>query len=77
MEYYAANIFAQFDRDRSGSLDITEFPNMINMFMAMVQQPRLADNQVMYLMFKYDSNKDGKIDLNEFKLMLRDMGGFA
>jgi hypothetical protein len=32
VEYMGEVIFNNFDRDRSGSLDMSEFPGMINMF---------------------------------------------
>jgi Ca2+-binding EF-hand superfamily protein len=35
----------------------------------------LPPNQIYFLMYKFDSNRDGKLDIFEFKKMLRSMGG--
>ena len=75
IEQYAPGIFAYFDRDRSGSLDMYEVPVMMNHLFAYLKMPPPSINDCLYLMNIFDQNGDGKMDLGEFKNMLYFLGG--
>ena len=75
IEQYAPGIFQYFDKDRSGSLDMMEVPVMINHLFNYLQMPAPSIYDVLYLMFTFDRNGDGKMDLSEFKQMLYFLSG--
>ena len=75
IEQYAAGIFQYFDRDRSGSLDMSEVPVMINHLFNYLKMPPPTFYDVLFLMFNFDRNGDGKMDLGEFKAMLYFLAG--
>ena len=65
----------QFDRDRSGTLEMSEFPLMCQAFFRQLNMPPPTNNDIMYLMYVFDSNRDGKISYPEFRQMLYYIGG--
>ena len=75
IETYAPGIFQYFDKDRSGTLDMTEVPVMINHLFKYLNMPAPSLYDVMFLMFQFDKNGDGKMDLGEFKGMLYFLAG--
>ena len=75
VEMYAQQIFMMHDRDRSGSLDIFEFPQMCQSFFMQIGQPMPSQMDIMFLMNMFDSNRDGRISYMEFRNMLYYMGG--
>jgi len=75
IDQYAWQIFQMYDRDRSGNLEMNEFPMMCSMFFQYMNMPPPTQNDIMYLMYYFDSNRDGKISFNEFRNMLYFIGG--
>ena len=75
IETYAPGIFQYFDKDRSGTLDMTEVPVMISHLFRYLNMPTPSLHDVMFLMFQFDRNGDGKMDLGEFKAMLYFLSG--
>ena len=75
IEQYAPGIFQYFDKDRSGSLDMMEVPVMINHLFNYLKMPAPSLYDVLFLMFTFDKNGDGKMDLGEFKAMLYFLAG--
>jgi Ca2+-binding EF-hand superfamily protein len=68
-EAEAVQVFQAHDRDRSGHIDMQEFPAVISQMAVKFNQPPPRVQDCWYLMNQYDSNKDGKLDINEFKNM--------
>ena len=63
------------DRNRSGSLDYQEVPQVINqVFMQLGLGPADHDD-LDFCMDKFDRTGDGKLNRNEFKRMLKYLGG--
>ena len=75
IEQYSQNIYNSFDKDRSGSLDMAEFPVLINQLFTYLKEPPPAQQDILYLMNVHDADKNGKITYPEFKKMLYDMSG--
>ena len=75
IEQYAPGIFSYFDKDRSGSLDMMEVPMMLNHLFNYLKMPAPTLYDVLFLMFKFDTDGNGKIDLSEFKNMLYFLSG--
>ena len=75
IETYAPGIFQYFDKDRSGTLEMTEVPVMMQHVFQYLSLPQPSIYDVLFLMFTFDSNGDGKLDLGEFKTMLYYLGG--
>jgi Ca2+-binding EF-hand superfamily protein len=75
IETYAQQIFLMHDRDRSGSLDIMEFPEMCKTFFWHLGLQPPSQMDVMFLMNTFDSNHDGRISYAEFRNMLYYIGG--
>ena len=75
IEQYAPGIFNYFDKDKSGSLDMMEVPMMLNHLFNYLKMPTPTLYDVLFLMFKFDADGNGKIDINEFKNMLYFLAG--
>ena len=75
IEQYGPGIFNYFDRDRSGTLDMQEVPQMINQLFAYLkmQPPNVQD--VYYTMNQFDQNRDGKMSYQEFRKMMYYLAG--
>lgn len=63
-------IFLKHDTNSTGTLEIAEFPSMLNEFFQRINKPSPTVNDCFFLMYKYDINKDGKIDMKEFLAMI-------
>ena len=75
IEQYGPGIFQYFDRDRSGTLDMMEVPVMINHLFQYLKMPPPSIQDVYFTMNKFDQNRDGKMDYQEFRKMMLFMGG--
>ena len=75
VENYAPQIFQQHDRNMSGTLEMYEFPAMCQQFFQMMGCAPPSQNDMMYLMFTFDVNKDCRISYPEFRNMLYYLGG--
>ena len=75
IEQYSQNIFNSFDKDRSGSLEMGEFPLMINQLFAYLKETPPSQTDIQFMMNKHDADKNGKITIPEFKRMLYDLSG--
>ena len=75
IEQYAPGIFQYFDKDRSGSLDMMEVPIMINQLFNYLKMPTPSLYDMLFLMFTFDRDGNGKMDLGEFKEMLYFLAG--
>jgi len=75
VDMYAQQIFLMYDKDRSGNLEMHEFPAMCQYFFQMIGMAPPTINDIMYLMYVFDSNRDGKINFMEFRNMLYYLGG--
>lgn len=58
---------------KSGSIDASHFPKLIEEIYQFEKRPTPNYLQCLYLMSKYDTNKDGKIDFGEFKAMMAEL----
>merc|ERR1719498_2140155 len=77
IQQYAEAIFVQFDLDRSGDIDMMEFPRMITAFYQKQNLQRPDTQTINYLMATYDYNKDGRLSWQEWNEMLKYVGGHA
>ena len=75
IEQYAPGIFQYFDKDRSGSLEMDEVPVMINHLFRYLKMPPPTYHDCLFLMFNFDRDGNGKMDLGEFKTMLYYLAG--
>ena len=71
----ALQVFNQVDFNRSGSIEMHEFPITINLLYNKFGMPVPSENDMFYLMFKWDRNKDGKLDAGEYINMIQAMTG--
>ena len=75
IEQYGPGIFAYFDRDRSGTLDMMEVPQMIYQLFNYMKLPQPNVQDIYYTMHQHDQNGDGKMDYVEFRRMLYFLAG--
>ena len=75
IEQYAPGIFSYFDKDRSGSLDMQEVPNMIAHLFSYLKLPPPSLYDILFLMYSFDRDGNGLMDLQEFKAMLYFLAG--
>ncbi len=75
IEQYGPAIFQYFDRDRSGSLDMSEAPIMFQQLFEYLKQPMPSPQDLQFTMNKHDINKDGKMDYQEFRKMMYFLAG--
>ena len=75
IEQYGPGIFQYFDRDRSGTLDMVEVPQMINHLFNYLKMPPPNMQDIYYTMAKHDLNGDGKMNFQEFRQMMYFLGG--
>ena len=75
IEQYGQGIFTYFDRDRSGTLDMQEVPQMINQLFTYLQMPPPNPQDVHYTMNRFDHNRDGKMSYPEFRQMMYFLAG--
>ncbi len=65
--------FAEMDSDHSGKVSIGELKAFVAQIMSQKKLPAPTDEKVKALMVKYDKDKSGSLDGNEFKSMLFDI----
>jgi hypothetical protein len=58
---------------KGGSICASHFPKLIEEIYQFERRPTPNYLQCLYLMSKYDTNKDGKIDFGEFKAMMAEL----
>ena len=75
IEQYGPGIFQYFDRDRSGTLDMMEVPNMVNQLFQYLQMPPPNQMDLMYVMNATDANRDGRLNYQEFRKMMYMLAG--
>jgi hypothetical protein len=72
---YSEQLFAEFDSDFSGDIDIMEFPRLIAAFYK-VQNLHPPDKMTInWLMNTYDYDRNGRISFMEWRDMLQYLGG--
>eukprot|EP01017_Pseudomicrothorax_dubius_P035154 TRINITY_DN4888_c0_g1_i1.p1 TRINITY_DN4888_c0_g1~~TRINITY_DN4888_c0_g1_i1.p1 ORF type:complete len:227 (+),score=53.14 TRINITY_DN4888_c0_g1_i1:103-783(+) len=71
----AEEVFAQFDRDKSGSLEMSEFYSLLAELCPKVGSTVPSKAEVDNLLQKYDKNSDQKFNLKEFKKIVKKMFG--
>ena len=74
IEQYGPGIFNHFDRDRSGSLDMMEVPNLVNQLFQYLQLAPPNPQDVFYLMAQSD-NGDRRLNYPEFRRMMYKLAG--
>ena len=75
IDQYSQKIFLMHDTNRSGQIEMHEFPGMFNTFFAQLGLNPPSYQDIMFLMYTFDSNRDGKINFMEFRNMLQYMRG--
>ena len=75
LDQYIPTIFAKWDANRSGTIEMHEFPGMINELFRCMNLPPPSQNDMWYLMWKFDQDQNGKIDYMEWANMVYTLGG--
>lgn len=75
IETFGPAIFQSFDRDRSGSLDMSEAPGMFQQLFEYLKEPMPNPQDLMFVMNQHDVNRDGKMDYQEFRKMMYYLAG--
>lgn len=70
-EINAYNVFSKYDSNNSGFIDMQRFPMMMQELAMIARQAPPNQNDCYCLMNQHDKNKDSRLDLNEFKNMLK------
>ena len=68
-------IFETYDRNDSGTLDMSEVPAVVNYVFQMTGNPPPNPNDVYYAMYQFDRNRDGRLGKKEFRKMLHYFAG--
>ena len=66
-----AAVFGQVDADSSGSIDKGELRNAFNLIAAQAEIPPPSDADIEEAMKELDSDQSGTIDVEEFKVLIR------
>lgn len=75
LDQYIPSIFRKWDMDRSGTIEMHEFPGMICELFRCMNLPNPSQNDMWYLMWKFDQDQNGKIDYYEWANMVYTLGG--
>ena len=75
LDQYIPTIFQRWDVDRSGTIEMHEFPGMICELFRCMNLPPPSQNDMWFLMWKFDEDKNGKIDYMEWANMVYTLGG--
>lgn len=75
LDQYIPTIFQRWDLDRSGTIEMHEFPGMICELFRCMNLPPPSQNDMWYLMWKFDQDQNGKIDYYEWANMVYTLGG--
>lgn len=62
----AKGLFDIADSDKSGSIDAKEFTNLLIDFSKSAEIPTPSEEEIEQIIASFDSNKDGKFNLQEF-----------
>ena len=68
-------LFFQFDRDRSGTLNRMEGRMAVNQFCQMQGMPYPHEHEFHALFSHFDYDGSGSLDFGEFRMLLEQMGG--
>jgi hypothetical protein len=71
----AIQVFTEFDRDRSGTIEMFEFPPLITALFGKLGLPAPDFMDMYHLMQKYDADKNGVIDRGEYLKMVNEFAG--
>jgi hypothetical protein len=71
----AIQVFTEFDRDRSGTIEMFEFPPLITALFSKLGLPPPNFQDMYHLMQKYDADKNGVIDRGEYLKMVNEFAG--
>ena len=75
LDQYIPTIFQRWDLNKDGSIQIHEFPGMICELFKCMNMPPPSQNDIWYLMWRFDQNGDGEIDYFEWANMVYTLGG--
>jgi len=68
----AIQIFTEFDHDKSGTIEMHEFPPLITALFNKLGMPPPNFMDMFYLMQKYDADRNGVIDRGEYLKMVNE-----
>ena len=75
LDQYIPSIFQRWDANRSGTIEMHEFPGMITELFRCMNMPPPSQNDIWYLMWRFDQDRNGRIDYNEWANMVYTLGG--
>jgi hypothetical protein len=75
LDQYIPSIFQRWDSNRTGTIEMHEFPGMCTELFRCMNMPAPSQNDMWYLMWKFDQDKNGKIDYYEWANMVYTLGG--
>ena len=67
---YADNLFMKYDYNRSGYLDVKEIYGPVCELFQMTGSPAPSYQQVLMIMQGFDTDRNGLLDINEFRRLL-------
>ena len=74
IDMYAENLFRKYDRDMSGTLDMSELYPLLNEFAMTCGIGNVSPQDASYLAYMFDTDGNGRIDIGEFRMILKHMG---
>lgn len=75
LDQFIPTIFGKWDQNRSGTIEMHEFPGMISELFRQMNQTPPSQNDIWYLMWRFDRDGNGKIDYYEWADMVYTLGG--
>jgi len=73
---HVANVFYLADFNRTGTIDMMEVPRLIYELYRICGIMVIPNQQdIHYLMFKFDKNRDGRLTFKEFKRLVKRLAG--
>lgn len=75
LDQFIPTIYQRWDSNGNGSIEMHEFPGMVCELFRCMNKPAPQMNDIWYLMWRFDQDRNGSIDYMEWANMVYTLGG--